>query len=227
MTLKDGVLQIINVLSYVSVGSVLLPIACYFFVKKKNQVIKLLFILLLASLVSDVCNEIYVRAGFRGYLILNIFFVVQITLLSQIFALLLKEWKIVFITLAVFWAFFILNSIFLQPINEYQSLLRLIGGLIILGHSVYYYFLLFKNLPTDSLLRYSPSWIVDDVSYYFSFNLFLFVIANYLFKNEPEIRILFWGFHSINNVIKNCLFAAGIYLAEAKNKSDFNDNLWH
>ncbi|HET9057304.1 MAG TPA: hypothetical protein VFN30_10720, partial [Chitinophagaceae bacterium] len=52
---------------------------------------------------------------------------------------------------------------------------------------------------------------------YFSFNLFLFIIANYVFKNfSNEIGMTVWGFHNINNIVKNILFAVGIYYAGKK-----------
>src|SRR5258708_27284156 len=123
--------QILNAFSYVSIGSVFIPIICYLLARRKSQVVKILFVLLAASLVSDVGNEIYVRAGFRGYLILNIFFVTQVSLLGQIYSLLLERKKLYFITLAFFLAFCIFSILFLHPINEYQCLLRLIASLLL------------------------------------------------------------------------------------------------
>src|SRR5260370_26642231 len=106
--------QILNAFSYVSIGSVFIPIICYLLARRKSQVVKILFVLLAASLVSDVGNEIYVRAGFRGYLILNIFFMVQISLLSYIFSRLSKRKELGYITLGAFFTFSIFNSLFLQ-----------------------------------------------------------------------------------------------------------------
>jgi len=205
--------QVFDVFVYVSAGSVLAPMACFLIVKGKNKVAKVLFVLLLASLASDIGNELYVRAGFRGYLILNIFFVTQIILLSQIFALLLERKKGIYVTLALFLVFGVLDTILFQPINEYQNVLRLVGGVMMISFSVYYYFIFFaKPIPTIDIFRFSPGWIVTAVFYYFSYNLFLFVFANYVFRNETrEMAMLFWGFHGINNIIKNSLFTIGIY----------------
>jgi hypothetical protein len=42
----------------------------------------------------------------------------------------------------------------------------------------------------------------------------LFMMTEYVFKNQSnDAAIVFWAFHNFNNIIKNCLFAAGIYFA--------------
>src|SRR6267154_224345 len=116
--------QILNAFSYLSIWSSVVPIACYILAKKKGQAGKDLFMLLLTSLAFDIGNEIYVRAGFRGYLILNIYFVIQVILLSQICALLLNSKKVIYSVLAVFLGFCISNTIYFQSINDYQSFNR-------------------------------------------------------------------------------------------------------
>ncbi|HET9056058.1 MAG TPA: hypothetical protein VFN30_04340, partial [Chitinophagaceae bacterium] len=60
-------------------------------------------------------------------------------------------------------------------------------------------------------------WITTAVFLYFSFNLFLFIMANYILKKfSAEIGMTVWGFHNINNIVKNILFAVGIYYAGKK-----------
>src|SRR5260370_9647538 len=96
--------------------------------------------------------------------------------------------------------------------NEYQSLLWLIGDLLILANATYYYNSMYMALPTNNIFRFAPAWITIGVFYYFSFNLFLFASANFVFKDETsEVGLVFWGFHNLNNIVKNCFFAIGIY----------------
>src|SRR5690242_9256613 len=66
---------------YASIGSVLIPIVAFLSSRKRSRLRIIIFILLLASLASDVGNWIYVIRGNQGYLIINIFFACQITLL--------------------------------------------------------------------------------------------------------------------------------------------------
>ncbi|HEY0770592.1 MAG TPA: hypothetical protein VGD31_09690, partial [Sphingobacteriaceae bacterium] len=50
------------------------------------------------------------------------------------------------------------------------------------------------------------------VIFYFSFNFFLFMIANYVLTElTPDMSRMAWAFHNVNNVIKNIAFAFGFY----------------
>jgi hypothetical protein len=38
------------------------------------------------------------------------------------------------------------------------------------------------------------------------------VMSDYvLTKLDPEISVLIWGFHNVNNIMKNVLFGCGLY----------------
>jgi len=201
-----------KVLAYSSLFSVIIPIACYLLSKKKNRISKILFILLLASLFADVGNITYLKSGFKGYIIPNIFFIAQTILLSIIYYLLLREKKIVFVMEFIFLIFCAFNFAFFQNINESQSLLWLLGDTLILAYAIQYYQGVYKLMPIENITQYSPIWINNAVLYYFSLNFFLFAAANYIFKNEPpEVGMVFWSFHNFNNIVKNCLFAVAIY----------------
>ena len=52
---------------------------------------------------------------------------------------------------------------------------------------------------------------------YFCLNLFLFLMGSYvLTKLDPETSALIWSSHNVNNIIKNILFAVGIYFYKKK-----------
>jgi hypothetical protein len=204
--------MLFKALIYSSISSVLLPITFYFFAKKKSQVNKVLFILLVTSLLADVGSIVYVKAGFRGEIIPNIFFIAQVILLGKIYSHLLNERMVIFGILAGYLVLSIINIAFLESINEYQSLLRLLGNAVILGFAISYYQHVYKIMPIKNITESSPFWINNAVLYYFSLNFFLFAAANYIFKNEPpEVGMVFWSFHNFNNIVKNCLFAVAIY----------------
>lgn len=165
-----------NSLSYISMFSVLIPIIFYLIAKEKKGVIKVLFILLLMSLASDLGNEIFVRTGRRGYQILNTFFIIQFFLLSNIYYRLLNNKLIVYYAIFLFSIFFIINTSFIQSIYEYQSWCRLVGGVFIIIYTANYHFQLFKT--SDEQLHSSPLWLNGAVSFYFSVNLYLVTMAN-------------------------------------------------
>lgn len=200
------------VVYYASIGSALIPISAYFFAGKKNRLRNIMFILLMASLVSDVGSWIYALGGHRGYLISNIFIVCQITLLCLVYVKMLTSKTIVRIAL---WAFPFLAfgySIFFQSINEFQSGIRVLGAVLMISFAFRYFWQMYCYLPADDLSKFLKGWINIAVFCYFSFNLFLFTCANYVFNNESTVvAMAFWSFHNLNNIIKNCLLAFGLY----------------
>ncbi|GHM98946.1 hypothetical protein WSM22_04360 [Cytophagales bacterium WSM2-2] len=199
-------------LAYSSAASVIIPIVIYFIGGRYNGTNKWIFILTVTSLVADIANVLYLKAGFTGYTILNIFFLVQIFLLSVIYARLLDEPDHVGGLFLCFFSIWVINFLFMQPISEYQSLLRLLGNALVLGYAISYYHRIYKVMPIKDIKTYGPVWFNNAVLYYFSLNFFLFAATHYIVTSESsDVAIIFWGFHNFNNIIKNCLYAVAIY----------------
>jgi hypothetical protein len=221
-TLLPKLMSLYNFLSafsFISIGSALIPIVMYFLTDRQNKEARYVLLLLFSSLIADVSNEAYYRLGMRGYEIVNTFYVVQFTLLCLIYSSMLINKKLVIFIWISFLITFIVYSISFQPIHEYQSFIRVIGGVVIIFLAIWFFVELLRTLPTDDILTYFPMWINCAVMFYFAFNLFLFASANYMFKNEPqEISMASWGFHNFNNIVKNCLFAGGLYVCFVKKR---------
>jgi hypothetical protein len=59
-------------------------------------------------------------------------------------------------------------------------------------------------------------WINSGILFYFSFNLFLFVMSSYVLTHlEQELTLIIWSFHNVNNIIKNILVGLGISTVRA------------
>ncbi|GHN00522.1 hypothetical protein WSM22_20110 [Cytophagales bacterium WSM2-2] len=198
---------------YVSISSALLSVVFFFLTKGKGQSVKVLLVLLFDALISDTANEIYFRSGYQGDLIGNTYFVTQFLIICQFYVLQLvekrREIRSVMISFLVICIF---HFTYNQSINEFQGLFRLLGSAIILYYAGYHCIHIYKTRPTKNLFQFFPAWFTAAIIYYFSLNLLLFVCANYVFKNaSPEVGVIFWGFHNFNNIVKNILFAIGIY----------------
>ena len=124
---------------------------------------------------------------------------------------------LVWIGLAIYLQSFILITFFVQNFMEYQTLMWLITALIMIVYSVAYFFYSLSTIVTSGYFGYSLIWINVGVMIYFCLNLFLFLMGNYvLTKLDPDTSALIWGSHNINNIIKNILFAVGIYFYRRK-----------
>lgn len=124
---------------------------------------------------------------------------------------------ITYIGLAVYAQSFILITLFVQDFFQHQSLLWLITAIILVVFSIEYFLYLFSTGPGVNLLNYTTMWINSGVLLYFSFNLFLFIISNYIFSHEDhDVGLAVWSFHNVNNILKNVLFGIGISLQKRK-----------
>jgi hypothetical protein len=220
MSMRDIMMGV----AHVSTCSVLLPIICYLYVKNGGRIGKPVFLLLCIALLADVGGLLSYNLGLKGFLIPNVFFAIQFILLCLIYYSLFINKKLVGTILFSFPIAFIVYSLFLQSIHEYQSLFITLESILLIVFAIRYCFQTFQILPTREIMKYFPMWVNMAVLFYFAFNLFLLASANYIFKNAPtEVAMVFWGFHNLNNIIKNGMFATGIYVGLVKQDDELDD----
>ncbi len=206
--------DIANILSYVSIVSVLIPIVTFLFYPSESPLAFLLSILIMLALIADIANECYIRAGERGYLILNSYFLLQFILLGFIYFNIFNKQKLILWIVLGFILIWSLNLIFYQTINEYQSYSRILGSLILIVFAIISYKNNFNTPLENNNLNYLIHWINMGVLFYFFLNLYLFTISNYVLKHVfKDDAMVIWGFHSINNIVKNILFAIALFEA--------------
>lgn len=216
-------LPIAKILIYLSIFSVLVPI--FFLVSRKqnlkDKLLKAAGLLLFLWALTDLLNYVVVFVmGKSNIAIINVAVIVQFFLLSYLYHILLNNKKIIYIGLVAFIGFFILNISCIQPFREFQSWLFVATGIIFLIYAVLYYRQTLKmNPPIDPFYFYS-FWVNSAVFYYFAFNLYLFILSNYVFKHmSAEEGTIYWSFHNFNNIMKNLLLTLAIVVFKNKNKS--------
>lgn len=209
--------QFVITLSYISILSVLIPMGVYLIYPSHEKISFLMSILIMVSFTADIANELYIRSGHMGYIIMNIYFVIQFFLLCMVYQNILQEKTKIIGAIWLFMICWLINTIFLQGINEYQSYARLLGGIILVIFSVVCYYRMFRNPITDKRMNLLVLWVNMGVLFYFFFNLYLFGMSNYVLKNMfRNDAMIVWGFHNVNNIVKNVLFAIGLFEAGRK-----------
>lgn len=201
-----------EILIYLSILSPIGPIILLLILKgKRTTAIHILTGVVLISFLSDIICFILAKNRLNNSVIVNTYFIIQFFLLLYFYHCQIRNKKIIYITVIVFIFFFVTNTIFVQPFNTFQNWLHVAGGLIFICYSTGYYISVSRSVPPMDPFHSSPFWINTAVFYYFSFNLFLFIVTNYVFTQLPkeEIRV-FWTFHNFNNIIKNLLFAFAV-----------------
>lgn len=202
-----------EVIRFASVFSVAFPLLAYL-VKFRNasRPIHIIGMLAIISAASDTLALVFFSQNTSTVLLFNSYYVISFALLALFYLSVMQEKTgktTVMIGIVIYLVAFVLLSVSYQPFTEYQTFVWTLTGMIVLVLSVYYFLYIFgmrTPMNNNALL-----WINSGILYYFSLNLFLFVMSSYvLTKLEPQISLLIWSFHNINNILKNVLIGFGI-----------------
>jgi hypothetical protein len=214
-------LKISEIIRVASNISMLVPLAIYLTrIKYASRQVHIIGILIIVSGLCDMIGLILFSQHESTVVLFNTYYAILFALLTWFYyeVLFVNTRRImIWIGLAVYIQSFILVTVFVQNFLEYQTLMWLITALIMITYSISYFFYSLSAITAAGYFGYSLIWINIGVMIYFCLNLFLFVMGNYvLTKLDPETSALIWSSHNINNIIKNVLFAIGIYFYRKK-----------
>ncbi|MBS1505240.1 MAG: hypothetical protein JSS79_01230 [Bacteroidetes bacterium] len=209
MTLEQSL-----VISYLSDGSALLPIVIGFLLlQKKNsdRVLLYLWLLTITAFLLDISSVLIVLGD---NLFGNIYRLAEFhfLLVSYFFAFGRKTLKL-FITIAiVYTSFFFVDLIFLQA-KQLTSFSVTLTAAVFIIFSVLHFFKLMRDLPSTHIHQLPMFWVDTAVLVYFAGAFFIFLLRNYLIEVLKDDQIVYWSLHNILNIIKNILFAIGLWHA--------------
>jgi hypothetical protein len=206
-------MQIEIAFAYLSTGSVILPIliAAYKPVTLKSKSIRALLYLLLGSLVSDLTAFTLAKNGINTALLGNAYFLFQFLLIAYIFSVELPIKGIIRGTMVAFSMYFCINLFMIQGIFVFNTQSNSIGGLILVGLSLYYLFHVVRNLQAQNSYNSPMLWFTFAVLFYYGGTLLLFLLNNYLVVQDLGTHRLVWILHNFCNIVKNILFAIALW----------------
>lgn len=192
-------------------GSTIIPLG---FAAIKRRISKEFGPLLLALLVSLLCDTIAYFLASRSHnthWLGNIYLIVQFSLLAWMFRhhFRNKKWNDIIVIAFIF--FFTINLVFFQGPWKFNSISNVIAGLILISMCLYYFYRLLNDLPTIHIQHLPMLWISFGVLTYYGGNFYLFLVKNYLSYGETGSHKLMWIFHNLLNIVKNILFAIGLW----------------
>ena len=185
----------------------------------KENIVNAIILLTLISASADLVSYFQNLNRTATALVFNVQDMLQFFLIAFIYyQMYLKEYKTPFyLSLSGYVVFEVLNSIFFQPVTAFQNFSWTLTGLIFILFSIGWKLNALMTTPVLKMSRYSYFWINTAILCYFAVNLFLFILTNYVFTNMTEsVGRIFWSFHNFNNIVKNVLFAVGIYYFSPK-----------
>src|SRR5258708_11355920 len=181
--------------------------------RRSPYYMKLLCILTGVSFFSDVVSFFLPFFKVNPNYIGNTYGLVEFALLSALYYKAINDHRYLnkFIILGiVFFLFFFSNFLFFQQakINSYTLIF---SSFVFIGLAVAYFYQLMRSLPTLQIQLLPMFWINVAVLVYFAGNLFLFILSNYLVNSLKDNLAVYWSFHNFLSIIKNVLFAIGLW----------------
>jgi hypothetical protein len=205
-------MSITLILVYLSIVSGILPLlAALYNYRQLDSVLKLFTLLCLVSLSFDVLEYISTKLGVRNncplfhlYVLLAVLFFTVIyyrAFYESIFktiALILGGLALVAV---------ICNAIFIEHIWVYPSISNTVSCLLMIILSLTYFFQLLTRQEFVHIDKQALFWINTGVLFYFSINIFLFMLYN---KIDPSVRNDYYMIQSGANIIANLLYSVGL-----------------
>ena len=204
-----------EIIAHASGLSVLIPLAVYLRrFRQQGRPGHIIGVLLFVAGVSDLLGFIMFRMQVSTAVVFNIYYSLMFLVLCRFYYEILFRHKFkiaIILGVAVYILCFALITFYVQDFMDYQNLVWITAGIIMILYSITYFINSLSTIPNVELFDNSTTWINTGVLFYFSFSLFLFSMGDYLFnKQDPQVTLLLWSTHNVNNIIKNVLFAIGL-----------------
>jgi hypothetical protein len=200
------------VLVNISIASGVFPlIAAIYNYRQLEPVLKLVAAFCLVSAVLDLISMIMAHDGVRNTLFLqHLFDLVAVLFFSVIYYRAFYEpilKKIALILGITSFLIVVNNAIFIEGVNSYPSISNTVLSLLLIILSLTYFYQLLTRQEFIHIDKQGLFWINAGVLFYFSINIFLFMLFN---KISRSAQADFNMIQSITNIIANLLYSVGL-----------------
>ncbi len=212
--------QLFDNLSLISSFIVVIPlILSVVKIKLLNKVqLRLLYLLIIIFIVEIISNILWYKK-MNNLPLYHFYAVIEFVLIINIYRIVLSKIfsKQVFIILGVaFTIFAIMNTLFFQNLNTFNSNVTTLMGLLVIFLALSYFYALLKEVKYSALETNPMFWINAGFLIYFSSNLILFFINNNMFKGSTEASYLVWGLHAIVNIVLTIFYTIALWVHPGK-----------
>ncbi len=212
---------IYNLIFWVSITSVLIPLACCIIkLKTLNRTLRVLFIYIVISASTEIVSRQLSTINLNGYYaVQNIFTLLECALLTFIYYL---EFRAGFSRTIILLAFLIYGIIactelfFIKSIFQPNNVISSVESCLLIGLSVSFFYKVHTELAIPKLREYYFFWLNTAVLIYFSTSIILFLFDGYLEKCPIKIFYLLYSLHLLTNITYNILLSTGIWSSKQK-----------
>ena len=212
--------SLMNILFFWTTQISIMPLlVAVFRIRKLTVIQKLLAIAVLwGTLIQEVAN--YLGEIFNNNLAINhLYHFFDFLLLSMLFMYALRgRWNkyLIPVISSLVLGFSIVNSLFIQSLNTFDSYSATLGSTVLIFYSVSYFYLLLKGNLTEDLGSSPMFWAAAGILIYHSGSLVIQFSGNYLLPKSQEIQTIIWGIHAVFNIIRYLIYAIALWVQPKK-----------
>ena len=122
-------------------------------------------------------------------------------------------WAVLFL----FVAFSVINTVFFQPINTYNSNALTVESILVVIYSLSTFTLMLNNIAREKKINMiqSLNWINSGLFIYYTSSLFIFYFGSSLaVHSAPLVAKYAWAFHAFFSIVMYTLFIVGLWKAQ-------------
>jgi hypothetical protein len=210
-----------EIIAHASSLSVIVPLALYLVhFRRANKPVHIIGVLMVVAGLCDLAGFILYQSHKSTAVVFNVYYSAVFFLLSYFYYEIFfrtRHKAALFIGVAVYIIAFVLITFYVQEFFFYQNLVWMIGAIIMILFSITSFVNSLSAIPSTHLFSTSTIWVNTGILFYFSLSLFLFSMGDYLFnRQDPQVTLLLWSTHNVNNLIKNVLFAVAMNVLPVK-----------
>ncbi len=189
--------------------------------KLLNRTQKKLLVLILITVLVEIISWVLWYKNINNLPLYHFYTPIQFLLIINIYKNKLSGLfsKYFFLVLGIaFILFSILNIVFFQDLNTFNSNTTTLLGILVIFFCLSYFYTLLKEVKYSALETNPMFWINSGFLIYFSSNLILFFINNTMFKGATEASFLVWGLHAIVNIVLTIFYTIALWVHPKKVK---------
>jgi hypothetical protein len=193
-----------------SVSGLFPVLAALYNYKYLDRILKIAALFFLISSLFDWVLEFTKVVSHNNLPAIHLFIAISIVFFAAIyyyafFNPFLKKLTIILAIIALLLVIF--NIIFIEGIWEYPSMSNTVLGVLVIFFSLAYFYQLLNRQEFIHIEKQGLFWINAGVLFYYSINLFLFMLLRKIIAAHLEDYFMI---HIITNIIANILFTVGL-----------------
>lgn len=192
---------------YGSIYSAVIPLL--FAWKKLNRYQRVIVIFICLSFSADLFAK-YVIHG-RNYLFLHFYGILEALLLMYFYSLVIdKDKRVIGILAVIYTLFYLFNSLYWEW-NVFNTYARSLECLIMISLSIVLFYQFYNREEDIFIDRLPLFWMNIAILTYFSGAFFSFILSKEILSGPMP-----WLLHNASNMLKNILFAIGLWKVRDK-----------